>query len=235
MNNIANFSLAGKDHSNQDSLIFHERSDKTLIAIADGMGGLESGEKASKIAVDLLLREFTNNSSMDFIRIIKDIKKTIQKYALENKIEKIGTTLTCCLIQGESAHIAHVGDCRLYQLRDHGLRTITKDQTEVQKLVDEGVLTPKRAKTYHRRNILLSALSNFSDFYVYEYKISLLENDRLLLMSDGAYSLLEKIEIRNLSVNNQNIDEFVNELKKFIISKKINDDYSALCYEHHIK
>ncbi|MCF6252940.1 MAG: hypothetical protein L3J75_16980 [Methylococcaceae bacterium] len=114
----------------------------------------------------------------------------------------------------------------VYHLRDTGIISITKDQTEVQRLIDDGVLSRKRAANYHRRNILLSAISNYSDYTLFQTEFYILAGDRLVLLSDGSYNLIRKKEIRDLSLQEHNLSNLSNKILNLIESREIRDDYS---------
>ncbi len=114
---------------------------------------------------------------------------------------EMGTTLTVAVIQGNKVTLGHVGDTRLYHLRNKGIIARTKDQTEVQKLLDDGILNKQRAKNYHRRNVLLSVLTPDRDYELQSTSFNLDTHDRLLLLTDGAYSLASKLELRDLSLS----------------------------------
>lgn len=119
----------------------------------------------------------------------------------------------------------------MYQLRNSGIITITKDQTELQKLLDEGILSKQRALKYHRRNILLSVISANSDYHLQTENFEIKEGDRLLSMTDGAYSLISKTEIRDISISNHEITTFLEGIKQTIKTKEIKDDYSVVAFQ----
>lgn len=225
------FSKAGRKYSNQDSILTCASDSFSLIAIADGMGGKEAGGDASKIAIDIINKEFNNNPDLDLSKVFRLIKDALYDFSLQNNITQMGTTLTVCLMDDVKAVVAHVGDTRLYQLRNNGIVAITKDQTEVQKLIDDGVLSKKRAARYHRKNILLSALTNYSDYSLFQTEFYISSSDRLLLLTDGAYNLISKKEIRDLSVRSTEISSFVNNILKLIEGREIKDDYSVVVGE----
>lgn len=144
----------------------------------------------------------------------------------------MGTTLTVCLISQDSALVAHVGDTRLYHLRDKGIVTRTRDQTEAQELVDQGVLSQRRALNYHRKNILTSVLSNYTDYELYQTEINLLGNDRLILTTDGSYSLIKKSALLKISISSRNAKDLCDKALIEIESGPIKDDYSMIVYQH---
>lgn len=227
------FSCAGRKGSNQDSLLFEQLDDGTvLLAIADGMGGHVGGQVASELAIATVKSELAIHSNVELSLIFEKVQKAfISKVEQEPELKKMGSTLTVCVISGTRANIAHVGDTRLYHLRNSGLVSRTVDQTELQQLIAQGVITKARAKNYHRKNILLSVMSAYRDYELQVSSFDLLDGDRLLLLTDGAYSLMSKVEIRDLSLQNTEASHFVDSLKYLIESREIKDDYTALAFE----
>jgi serine/threonine protein phosphatase PrpC len=222
------FSKSGRKGSNQDCIFACVSGLFSLLAIADGMGGKEAGMDASKIAIDIIKKEFSNNPNLDLPKVFRLIKEALCDFSIKNNIKQMGTTLTVCLMNDTKALVAHVGDTRLYQLRHNGIVAITKDQTEVQKLIDDGVLTKKRAVRYHRKNVLLSALTNYSDYSLFQTEFYIGSSDRLLLLSDGVYNIVSKKEIRDLSIKNPEVSSFVGDILSLIESREIKDDYSVV-------
>lgn len=225
------FSKAGRKGTNQDSLLVCSSGVYSLIAIADGMGGKEAGDCASKIAINTVKEQFDTNPDQDLSKVFRIVKDAICEFSVENNIKQMGTTLTVCLMNQDKAVVAHAGDTRLYHLRNNGIVSITKDQTEVQKLIDDGVLSKKRAASYHRKNVLLSALTNYSDYSLFQTEFYISAKDRLILLSDGAYDLIAKKEIRDLSVKNSEITDFMSDILSLIESRIIKDDYSVVASE----
>lgn len=234
MKKIATFCKQGKNKLNQDAILhLKSENDVVLFAIADGMGGENGGNIASNYALNIVQELFIQNDQIEIIDIfnkvskeIKEISKNIQKYS------KMATTLTICIIQNNIANIGHVGDCRIYHLRDEGIMSRTTDQTELQKLLDDKILTKQLAKNYHRKNILLSVISGYSNYELQQNSFEVIKNDRLLLLSDGVYNVLtSKIYFRDLSLQSQNIEILADKIQKEIENRKIVDDYSCICVE----
>lgn len=228
----AGFSQAGRGKPNQDSFLIEELGDKTIIlAIADGMGGKLGGDIASKIAMETLTRE-VKQSNFSIPSLFSRVKTALDNKAAQyHELHEMGTTLTVAIVQNNIVSLGHVGDTRLYHLRNSGIMARTTDQTEVQKLIEDGILSKQRAKSYNRRNILLSVLTPRQDYTLQESHFELQSNDRLLLLTDGAYSLASKIELRDLSLKNEEIPAYTNEIRNLIESKRIHDDYSVVTFQ----
>lgn len=229
---IDSFSKAGKVVDNEDSIGYKAiDNDCIVLAIADGIGGEDGGEIASKIAVNTVINQIEcNNYSLK--SIFNNVQFNINEYIKVNRsMAKMGTTLTVALIKGDRVKVGHVGDARIYHLRGNKIAFRTKDQTEVQKLIDLGVLSESRAKRYHRRNVLLSAITSSSDFDLQENEFSLESKDRIILMTDGTYNLVESDEIIEVSNNNQSISDFTKRIESIVESREIKDDYSMIALQ----
>ncbi|AGP46778.1 serine/threonine-protein phosphatase [Pantoea ananatis] len=230
--NMAAFSHQGRKKENQDSyLSIRLDNGAYLLAIADGVGGHEGGLLASFTAIREVSSLFNKDNEANINYVFSMVKAAIIHEAKEKKAPKMATTLTICYINNNKVSVGHVGDCRLYHLRDTGIITKTIDQSERQKLIDAGVLTKERAKFYHRRNILLSVLSSDADFDLFETTFDLQLNDRLLLVSDGVYNLCSKKELVTMSSLHSDINNWLNSIVSLIQSRVVKDDYTGIGFE----
>ncbi len=155
---------------NQDSYYISDSLDEVqLYMLADGMGGYNGGEIASKLAIQSAKSYIENN----FKEIEKDKDSIIQLVASsmeyanmivyeksqENaELEGMGTTLEICLIYNNRAFIGHVGDSRIYRIRKEFMRKLTQDHSYVQKLVKDGKITKEEAIHHPQKNMLMKAL-----------------------------------------------------------------------------
>jgi PPM family protein phosphatase len=177
-----------------------------LHAVADGMGGHQGGEVASRIAVEILSQIDDRGPwhdarlAVDALRTsIKQANRKIRETAGRDELLKgMGTTLTVVLEDGETFYLAHIGDSRAYLLRDGKLSLLTHDHTLVQQLVDEGRLTPEEAAHHPQRSIITRALGVDPDVEpdteVYRRRVG----DRLLLCTDGLSGVVGEGEIVRL-------------------------------------
>jgi protein phosphatase len=170
---------------NEDSVYAGPR----LLAVADGMGGMAAGEVASNIVVGALApldEDVSSNDLVDALRgAIGQANQTLRDAVESNPaLEGMGTTLTAMLFSGNRIALVHVGDSRAYVMREGELTQITRDDTYVQMLVDEGRITADEATTHPQRSLLTRALDGRDvdpDFSVREARAG----DRYLLCSDG--------------------------------------------------
>jgi protein phosphatase len=177
-----------------------------LAAVADGMGGHRAGEVASAIAMEELAvlehagpwptpAEAGEALRAVFLAANRRIRETAAK---DSEFEGMGTTLVALLEDGDSVHLANVGDSRAYLLRNGELSQVTVDHTLVQELIDEGRLRPDEAERHPQRSIITRALGVESDVEVDLFTYKLLAGDRLLLCSDGLSGVVDEQRIRNV-------------------------------------
>jgi len=175
-----------------------------IFAVADGMGGYLHGEVASTKAVHTTVEEIVKHFT-DADQVIPEQARTWLENAVTaaNKAiygEKMnmGTTLVASVIMGKEAFIANVGDSRTYLINEDGIQQITEDQSFVQHMVNEGIITPEEARAHPRRNVLSQALGMEEDVKIDTYSTELNSGDYLLLCSDGLTNELEDQTIQHI-------------------------------------
>jgi serine/threonine protein phosphatase PrpC len=165
-----------------------------LFAVADGMGGHQGGEVASKLALETL--EKAADGAPDLAEVVRAANRAVFATAAKDPgLAGMGTTLTAVLVEDDRLHLAHVGDSRMYLLRDGNLGRVTKDHTVVERLVDEGRLTPEDAERHPQRSILTRALGVEEDVQVDEADVDVRPGDRVLLCSDGLTGMVDEDDI----------------------------------------
>lgn len=170
---------------NQDSVYAGPR----LIAVADGMGGMAAGDLASSIVISSLAVLDEDVPRGELSATLADaveesnaqIRATVDEHP---EMEGMGTTLTAFLFSGSSLGMVHIGDSRAYRLRGRVLSQVTKDDTYVQMLVDEGQLSPDEAETHPQRSLLLRALGS-NEVEPTFATLEAVAADRYMLCSDG--------------------------------------------------
>jgi len=176
---------------------------KNIILVADGMGGHAAGELASSTAVAVAARFdnlFSDNKEIaDSIsnipkQITLEIKSAISK---DQNRSGMGTTLSACFMQNGILKIVHVGDSRIYLIREHQISLITKDQTYVQSLIDNNEITLEESRTHPQKSLLLQAIDGISEVIPEIKEISLELGDRIILCSDGLSNVVPDEEILN--------------------------------------
>ncbi|AHH96669.1 hypothetical protein GCM10010174_40210 [Kutzneria viridogrisea] len=171
-----------------------------LLAIADGMGGHAAGEVASKVVIEALTPLDGQDPGEDLVGALREAMRAgnrgiAEQVAADPELEGMGTTLTGILFAGDRLGLINVGDSRTYLVRDQTLSQITRDQTFVQSLVDEGKITEEEAQHHPLRSLILHALTGQDDV---EPALSVREakpGDRYLLCSDGLSDVVVDAEI----------------------------------------
>ena len=172
-------------HGNQDSVYAGPR----LLAVADGMGGMAAGDVASNIVIGALAHldeDVPGNAPVDALRLAVDAANQQIRDAVDENpaMEGMGTTLTGMLFGGSKFGMVHIGDSRAYLLRDGEFVQITRDDTYVQLLVDEGRITPEEANTHPQKSLLMRALDGRDADPEYSVRQAV-PGDRYLICSDG--------------------------------------------------
>jgi len=199
--------------NNEDMGMFFRIADENitrekgyLLIVADGMGGHQAGEVASKMAAEIISEEYfkqTGNGGIEknlYRAFTVANKKIFELSSARKSLQGMGTTCTALVIAGDSVYYAHAGDSRGYFLKKNVITRITQDHTYVQELVNKGEITAKEADTHPKRNILTNAMGTKPDLRVDTGKCDLTfeKNDRLLLCSDGLYDYLSDEELAEI-------------------------------------
>lgn len=195
-----------------------------VFALADGMGGHNKGEVASKIAVESIIDFLKENISqsggikMDYLDdIIKQgynyANKKIYTKALEdNSCKGMGTTLVVAVIYQNDVIIANVGDSRGYLLKGDSFRKITKDHSVVEELVNAHLITEEEARFHPRRNQITRAMGAEEIIIVDIFREKVEKDDILLLATDGLTGCVEDESIKNIIKQDKDIKEICQDL-----------------------
>jgi protein phosphatase len=170
---------------NQDSVYAGPR----LLAVADGMGGMAAGDVASNIVIGAMApldEDVPGDALVDALRSAVDTANQQLRDTVDAnpQLEGMGTTLTATLFSGSKIGMVHIGDSRAYLLRDGEVAQITKDDTYVQMLVDEGRISLEEASSHPQRSLLTRALDGRDIDPEYSVR-QVLPGDRYLICSDG--------------------------------------------------
>jgi len=170
---------------NQDSVYAGPR----LLAVADGMGGMAAGDVASNIVIGAMApldEDVPGDSLVDALRSAVEIANQQLRDTVDAnpQLEGMGTTLTAMLFSGTKLGMVHIGDSRAYLLRNGEFSQITKDDTYVQMLVDEGRISAEEANSHPQRSLLTRALDGRDIDPEYSVR-QVLPGDRYLICSDG--------------------------------------------------
>ena len=181
-------------------------NDLQLYILADGMGGYNGGEIASRLAAETTKNYIQNNfdkiehDKEAILKLVKDAMEyanmvVYEESKKEQKLQGMGTTLDVCFIYNNKIYIGHVGDSRIYLIKKDIARKITKDHIYVQQLVEDKKITREEAEHHPKKNMLLKALGCTS-YVEPDIRARNLEKDDMLLMcSDGLTNMVEENKI----------------------------------------
>jgi protein phosphatase len=203
--------------NNEDSFGYWEPEDDQqflrkgrLAVVADGMGGYEGGQEASRLAVETLVAAYRDFAGDDpqtaLVEALQAAHEQIRTYSFAHpELRGMGTTCTAAaIVRGEDGatdydtlYYVHVGDTRLYLIRDGQITRVTRDHSYVGRLVESGMISAEEAETHPQRNILTAALGTNPELIMDfpEEPQSLRAEDVLLICSDGLWGQVRDAEI----------------------------------------
>jgi PPM family protein phosphatase len=199
-------------HANEDS--YYAKA--PLFAVADGMGGAQAGEVASRIAAGAFEQgPLDDDASAEgqLEGIAQEANREIHKLAQEDASRAgMGTTLTAAMVQDDEVSLGHVGDSRAYLLRSGELKRLTKDHSLVEELRRQGRLTEEQAEAHPQRSIITRALGPEPSVNVDTMTFPARDGDVFLLCSDGLTTMVSDEQIREILTGSKNLRAAVNKL-----------------------
>lgn len=199
--------------NNEDSYLYWEPDSGEefaqkgrLAVIADGMGGYEGGQEASRLAVETIRyiyeHKFGTDSQTTLVAGMQAAHETIQRFAVEHpQYAGMGTTCTALSIVGRNLSFAHIGDSRLYLIRGERIARLTKDHSYVGRLVESGIVRSEDAESHPQRHILTAALGSGREVapHTPEQPVALEEGDVIVLCTDGLWGLVGEAELEHIA------------------------------------
>jgi len=186
-----------------------------VFVVADGMGGAQAGEVASRIAVEAFEQGLPDSGSPEE-RLAARVREANQQIYERSRADRgragMGTTLTAAYVDDTHVAIAHVGDSRAYLFRDGTLQRLTQDHSLVDELVRRGKLTEEQAAEHPQRSIITRALGPEPDVEVDTWTYPARAGDVVLLCSDGLTSMISEERVKAVLVEHENLDEAADEL-----------------------
>jgi len=206
--------------NNEDSFGYWEPEEDELFArkgrlaiVADGMGGYEGGQEASRLAVETLVETYRSFDGDDpqeaLIEGLQAAHAEIRRFGTDHpELQGMGTTCTAAAIVGDALHYVHVGDTRLYLIRDGQITQVTRDHSYVGRLVEAGMITRAEAEKHPQRNILTAAVGTAPELIMDSpgRPEPLRPDDVLLICTDGLWGQVHDEEILQ-AVDHQNAEE----------------------------
>jgi len=212
---------------------------RVLLLVADGMGGHNAGEIASKIGSETIvnaLAQMLSSKDENASRYDETLRAAISlanQRILEASVqtpgsEGMGTTITLAIIDGNQLHSANVGDSRCYIINEEDVWQFTKDHSYVQQLVDQGQITCEEARTHPRRNEITRVVGYYGVVEVDTGITSLDQNDLVLICSDGLTAYVEDDELKGIVLDHTDPQKACDELVELANSRGGRDNISVI-------
>ena len=209
---IASVTHAGrKRRRNEDAYVVQP----PLFAVADGMGGAQAGQIASRLATEALREDDAGGGGQQRVaELIQSANQRVyERSSADEAASGMGTTITVALVEDDAVSIGHVGDSRAYRIRDGRLQQLTDDHSLVGELIRSGKLSPEEAEIHPQRSVITRALGTDPDVDADTFSVDARPGDVFLLCSDGLTSMVADDEIlRTVERNRNDLDRAAREL-----------------------
>lgn len=221
---------------NEDSACYLERADFKIYVVADGMGGHNAGEVASKMAAKQIVQYIDENYSLEceetlISNAIKAANEDIYKFSKTNdKLNGMGTTVTAALVTPKFIYIANVGDSCCMAFKNGELKKITKDHSLVQELLDSGTISEVEAVNHPKKNIITRALGTCIHVEVDVFRLDINQYNLFILCSDGLTNEVTKEDILKIIDNENNYISIANNLVDLAKEKGGRDNITVLLF-----
>ena len=232
---------------NEDALLLLPKYG--IFAVADGVGGQNSGEVASRKAMAVIESFLASNplngaDNLDgkyrlnwlksyFQRCLQRVNSEIMKEASSDPVmNRMATTLVLCYLDMESIYVVNVGDSRAYILRDGLMTQLTEDHTYVNKLINQGTLTKSEARLHPQKNIITKALGSTKNTDPDFYRFDLHEGDRILICTDGLHGELTDDEIAEILRKKEDLDTICRLLVDAANKNGGHDNITVICVDN---
>jgi PPM family protein phosphatase len=204
-----------------------------VFAVADGMGGAQAGEVASRIAAGAFEKGVDSDAPAEgqLEEIAQGANRAIHDLAQKDSSRAgMGTTLTAALVRDDEVALGHVGDSRAYVLRDGELKRLTKDHSLVEELRRQGRLTEEQAEEHPQRSIITRALGPEPEVNVDTMTYPARDGDVFLLCSDGLTTMVPDDEIRKIMLESKSLRSAVNKLVDAANGRGGRDNITAVAF-----
>lgn len=219
---------------NQDA--FAERSDIGVWAVADGMGGHESGEIASAMVTDMIKGLEPCDSFEEMLESVQqsiiDANQQLLAQADSYDSQRVpGSTVVILLIRDGQGALVWVGDSRIYRRRDHVVEQLTRDHSHVQDLVDQGVIEESDAESHPMANVITRAIGISEPLELETLLLNVRPGDQFLLCSDGLSRLVSNQEIESMMANKDS-EEVAQSLLHTALVRGARDNVTLICVKN---
>ncbi|TWB21986.1 protein phosphatase [Nitrospirillum amazonense] len=227
---FAKYTDKGPRDRNEDYLDVGFLKDSSLVvAIADGLGGHFGGEIASSLAVKVFFDKVAENSEENFSKIGEEIHECIISSQNDEKRRGMATTLIASVFCERKLRGIHCGDSRLVVVRENGIKRLTEDHTEAQRLFKYKVITKHEYNNYRRKNILESALGMRGNPRIDEINFTVNPDDVFIYTTDGVHEKIFLKEMFHMVRSCVNPRQFVDMIVREIKLRGASDNFSIIC------
>ncbi len=240
-------SVSGPRPYNEDNYLIldlseHKRALSGLTAfilISDGMGGHQSGDVASRVAVeaaDAYMRDLIGMAQQSHIKldvaqalreIADEAHQAVLRAAEENGASSMGATFVAAFMSGRKAWVGHVGDSRAYLLHDGAATQVTIDHSQVGRMIAEGILTEEQAQHHPQRNVIERALG-FEGSSAEINEVEIRSGDAVVLCSDGLSTVLSAPDIAQIAVSSDSAEAAARQLTAEAITAGTDDNTTVV-------
>jgi len=207
-----------------------------LFLVADGMGGHNAGDYASRYTIETIVEAISNSTDESHIAVLEmAIKRANEQIRIKAEQEKelngMGTTVVAATIDGDKLCVANVGDSRLYIINKKEIKQITRDHSLVEEMIRMGGLKRELARTHPDKNIITRAIGAQDDVVVDFFEVTLGKDDVVLMCSDGLSNMIEDEEIRMIMQGQRDIVEKAESLVKAANNNGGKDNIAVVLVE----
>jgi len=228
----AKITSAGPRPRNEDSLVVKNLGTDLLgVAVADGLGGRFGGDIASKKAVEMVFED-GSKAINNHAEVMLGIHESLISDQQDNKdLTGMATTLTYGVFSNGMLKGGHCGDTRIVLIRGKGIKKVTEDHTEVQRLLNANKLTKEEALKYPRRHVLDSALGGGEGPVFDSVELNILSGDRVLFSSDGVHDKILLRDLWAISNKSDTPEMFVSNVEGELVKRGPDDNYTLVCVD----
>ena len=228
---------------NQDSFaLFSPDGVQQIAVVCDGMGGVDGGKIAGKMAVETFLAEMKkllrDDMTVSQVRevmsyCVAQANRAVYTYMTEHTdLYGMGTTLVAALTLNDAAVVCNVGDSRAYRITKENITQITKDHSMVEEMIERGELTREEARTHPKRNIITRAIGPEETICCDCYTVTLDHGDKLLLCTDGLVVTVQEDDIRKTILSASDAQSAIDRLITHAINNGAPDNVTAVLVEN---
>lgn len=228
-----------KRRENQDYVYASEQpigNLPNLFVVADGMGGHNAGDFASRCAVSVMVESVKKNMSFNPIKIIRHAIETANEQVgiqaeLDPQKAGMGTTMVVVTIVGRYAYVANVGDSRLYVSDSHDIVQITRDHSWIAEMVRRGQISKEEARNHPDKNIITRAVGAGETINIDFFDVELEEDNRILMCSDGLSNMVREDTMQEILCGSEDVQDSADKLVALANENGGSDNISVIIIE----